>query len=66
MLFFIGLFTVLLCIPTVVWNHSMMKHTNKKKDIAGFVFSLVALTFAAAIFSSWYVISAHLVGGTVF
>ena len=66
MLFFIGAFSLLLSLPTIVWNHSMMKTTMKGKDIAGFVLAIVVASVAALMFGTWYVTGIHNVGGTVF
>ena len=66
MMFFIGLFSILLSIPTITWNHSMMKYSFKAKDYVGFVLSIIALVFGIVIFCFWYVFGVRLVGGRVF
>ncbi len=66
MLFFIGLFTLLLSIPTMVWNHSMMKYSIKSKEKVGFVLAIVVCVLAVFLFATWYVTGIHKVGATVF
>ena len=65
MLFFIGLFTLLLSIPTMVWNHSMMKNSIKNKEKVGFVLAILVCVFAVFLFATWYVTGIHKVGATV-
>ena len=65
MLFFIGLFTLLLSIPTMVWNHSMMKNSIKNKEKVGFVLAIIVCVFAVFLFATWYVTGIHKVGATV-
>ena len=66
LLFFVGLFTLLLSIPSIIWNYSMMKSSSKPKDYIGFVLSIISLITGALIFFAWYVIGIHVVGGKVF
>jgi len=65
MLFFIGLFTLLLSIPTMVWNHSMMKNSIKNKEKVGFVLAIIVCVLAVFLFATWYVTGIHKVGATV-
>lgn len=65
MLFFIGLFTLLLSIPTMVWNHSMMKYSIKNKEKVGFILAILVCVLAVFLFATWYVTGIHKVGATV-
>jgi len=65
MLFFIGLFTLLLSIPTMVWNHSMMKNSIKNKEKVGFILAILVCVLAVFLFATWYVTGIHKVGATV-
>ena len=65
MLFFIGLFTLLLSIPTMVWNHSMMKNSIKNIEKVGFVLAIIVCVLAVFLFATWYVTGIHKVGATV-
>ena len=66
MMFFIGVFTMLLSVPTITWNHSMLKYTYKPKEYAGFVLSIIVAVMGAVIFGMWYVFGVSLNGGRVF
>ena len=65
MLFFIGLFTLLLSILTMAWNHSMMKNSIKNKEKAGFILAIIVCVFAVFLFVTWYVTGIHKIGATV-
>ena len=65
MLFFVGLFTILLSIPTMAWNHSMIKNSIKNKEKVGFVLAVIVCVFAVFLFATWYVTGIHIVGATV-
>jgi Ca2+/H+ antiporter len=65
MLFFIGVITLLLSIPTMVWNYSMMKNSIKNKEKVGFVLAIIVCALAVFLFITWYVTGIHKVGATV-
>ena len=66
MMFFVGAITILLSIPTITWNHSMMKYTYKPKEYVGFVLSILVAVMAVILFGIWYIFGVSLNGGRVF
>ena len=63
---FIAFFTFLLSVPTIIWNHYMMKEYGNPQNYIGFVFSTLAVVLGAVMFGFWFYVGVTVAGGRIF
>lgn len=66
LMFAVALFSMILSLPSVIWNYSMVKDYKRKSDIVPFYISIFTLAFGVVYLVTAFVIRVHRIGFTVF